>query len=252
MRNKFVSKMAVLAIAAIACFYTGVAYCAPPTVNPTCTTAAECAKLPRQLPKEEAKEELLEQAREALLQLARDPRLVEVVRKATEIPANPAATPPTDAFPGYDLKNAVNDDWDVDQVYRVAIALEDDAGNSAQLDPKDVDVAHLEIRRLEKALREEQRKLVSNDDTKLSYVKEVLRRLSTTLAVSTASPAVERAASPGKSIPKGARRGVARVTKPSKPAVASVPSDEGSPASGWAQECIARCGADTKCQLECR
>lgn len=248
--QKFLNRV----VLAVSFLISSAAFAAPPpVVNINCTgDARDCVKLRRQLPKEEAIEDVLVQAREALLQLARDPRLVEVVRKATEIPADPTAKPPTDAFPGFDLKNAVSDDWDVDQVYRVAIALEDDAGNSAQLDPKDVDVAHLEIRRLEKALREEQRKLVSNDDTKLSYVKEVLRRLGTTLAVSTASPAVERAASPGKSIPKGARRGVARVTKPSKPAVASAPSDEGSPASGWAQECIARCGADTKCQLECR
>lgn len=185
------------------------AHAAPPEPQPTCTTAKECAKMRRQLVKEEAKEALLVQARAALRKLARDPRLVDVVLAGTTVAADSAATPPVEAKEGLNLKDAIDDEWDADQVYRATIALEDDAGNSALLDPEEVDVTQLEMVRLQEATRAAQRKLVTNDETKLSYVKLALAGLQNTLAVATASPAVERSATPGKKSQGSKRRAVA-------------------------------------------
>jgi hypothetical protein len=224
------------------------AFATPPEPVPTCTNAQECAKMKRQLAKEEAKEALLVHAREALRKLARDPRLVEVVRKATEIKADTSKTPAIDAVPGLELKDAVNDEWSSDQVYRSTIALEDDPGNVAQLDPSEVDAGQLDAERMQKASREAQRKLVTNGDSKVSYVRLALARLSRTAAVTTATAA----ASGKKPQVTAKRRAVARAPAANKAAVQTTakkaelaPNCAALCANPKAPECVQKCAAWT-------
>ena len=146
-----------------------------------------------------------------------------------------------------DPAHAVAQNWGIRRLFWALAAIEKykiENAPAAARPLTDDEVTGEEDDSLTKAMKRLDAKVefASNDDRKVLFIAKSVERL-TGKKVSLAGLGGEK--------PKGTK--VARVTKPTKPSVAAAPQSEaGDRPANWAQECIARCGADTKCQLECR